>query len=201
MRPPRRLRLRPHRPRRPRPRSRLIPRRSSFVAVALAACAPLPPARPASKDRIAIIVSERGPHGVRLVALDEHGDRQLDVVEPALKVARDTHPSVSPDGAWIVFASSRDRTLDETSLWIAPLRPNAIATRLTSGASIEAYPIWTADSRAIVYASTREGTFDLYRQPIDRGRPVGVPERMTSAAGHEIAPSIAPDGTIFYTAV
>ena len=145
-------------------------------------------------------MSERGPRGARLVALDEHGDRQLDLVAPAAAIARDTHPALSPDGAWLVFASSRERSLDETSLWIAPVKPDAIATRLTTGAPIDAYPAWTADGRAIVFASTRAGTFDLYRLPIDHGR-AGEPERLTTAPGHEVAPAPCRDGTILYAAV
>ncbi len=146
-------------------------------------------------------MSERAGTGARLVALDEHGDRQLDVVEPATERARDTHPVVSPDGAWIVFESSRGRAFEETSLWIAPLRADAVAAQLTRGA-IDAYPAWTPDGRAIVYASAKDGAaFDLYRLAIDRGRAAGDPERLTSAPGNEVSPSIAADGTIYYDSV
>src|SRR6476620_1034782 len=89
--------------------------------VACCACGARPVAEPTAPDRIAIIAAERGPQGARLVVLDERGDRQFDLVRAADTFVRDTHPVVSPDGKWVVFASSRGRPIDETSLWIAPL--------------------------------------------------------------------------------
>lgn len=153
-------------------------------------------------DRIAIIASERGPQGARLVVLDESGDRQFDLLEPPGAIARDTHPSVSPDGAWVVFASSRERSLDETSLWIAPLVAGAMPQRLTDSAGIESHPVWTHDGSAVVFASTRDGgDFDLYSLRVDKGRAVGEPVALTSAAGHEVTPSVGSDGAVFYAAI
>jgi len=123
-------------------------------------------------------------------------------VRPANAFARDSHPAISPDAHWIVFASSRGRTLDETSLWIAPLEPDAVPRRLTTGPAIDSHPTWTRDGRAIVFASTRaHGNFDLYRLAIDHGRVVGEPEQLTSADTHEITPSVAADGSILYAAL
>src|SRR5882672_3551897 len=101
-------------------------------------CAGPHPARPAADDRVAIVASERGPNGVRLVAIDEHGDRRFERVQPATPTVttRDANPAVSPDGAWLVFASTRDRA-DGTSLWIAPLGVEAVPRRLTEGAAID----------------------------------------------------------------
>lgn len=151
------------------------------------------------------MVAERGPSGTRLVAIDEHGDRQFVVVsppDPATAVARDTHPAISPDGRWIVFASSRERSLSETSLWIAPLGVAQSATRLTEGTAIDAHPTWSRDGSAIVFASTRDGgDFDLYRLPMRDGRAAGTAIALTSAPGHEITPSVASDGTVVYSAV
>jgi dipeptidyl aminopeptidase/acylaminoacyl peptidase len=142
-------------------------------------------------------VSERGPRGARLVAIDERGDRQLVLVRAPEERARDTHPVISPDGTHLVFASSRDRPLDETSLWIAPLGEDAAPTRLTTGAGIESHPAWTPDGRAIVFASTRAGTFDLWKITLASG----ALERLTTADTHEITPTVARDGAIIYAAV
>jgi Tol biopolymer transport system component len=176
-------------------------RSSSWLVVVLAACGTPRVVAPPVPDRIAIIVSERAGSGTRLVALDERGDRQLDVVAPAVERARDTHPAVSPDGAWVVFASSRGRPFDQTSLWIAPLARDAMPVQLTHDA-IDVYPTWTPDGRAIVYASARGGAaFDLFRLVIANGRPAGPPEQLTSAPGNEVSPAVASDGTVVYDAV
>ena len=175
--------------------------------IALAAgCGPRPaagPAPPAAPDRIAIALAERGPHGARLVAIDEHGDRRFELVAPvAAGVVRDVNPAISPDGRWIAFASTRGRTLDQTSLWLAPLGVEAAPVRLTDGAWIDSHPAWARDGRAIVFASTRDGgDFDLWRLPIAAGRAAGPPEQLTSAPSHEVTPTVAADGAIVYAAV
>ncbi len=171
--------------------------RLALVCV-IAACAPLDPPKHAA--RVAIIAAERGPSGARLVAIDEGGDRQFDLITPATVMTRDTNPTVSPDGRWVVFASSRGRKLDETSLWIAPIGVEATPRRLTDGPWMDAHPTWTPDGRAIVFASTRaKGNFDLWRLELRDGVP-GALQQLTSAPGHEITPSVARDGTIVYAA-
>jgi Tol biopolymer transport system component len=175
-----------------------------FLSVASAACGARSIAvnDAAPSDRIAIVVSERGPSGARLVAIDEHGDRQLVLVAPATGVVRDVNPALSPDARWMVFASSRDRPLDETSLWIAPLGVDAIPVRLTHTAAIDSHPTWRHDGRAIVFASTRDGgDFDLWQLPIANGRAAGPPVQLTSGAGHEVTPTSGADGSVIYAAV
>ena len=44
---------------------------------------------------------------MRLVALDEHGDRQADLLSGASGVLRDSDPAISPDGVWVAFESFR----------------------------------------------------------------------------------------------
>ncbi|HEU0036991.1 MAG TPA: hypothetical protein VFQ53_40550 [Kofleriaceae bacterium] len=150
---------------------------------------------------MAIVASEHGPNGVRLVAIDEHGDRQFELIEPATTKVRDQNPAVSPDGRWIVFASSRDRAFDTTSLWIAAVGVEVTPARLTTGDWIDTQPVWTPDGSAIVLASTRDGgDFDLWRLAIRDGRPGSV-EQLTHGADHEVTPTIAPDGTILYASV
>jgi Tol biopolymer transport system component len=178
---------------------RLI-RLAGLVGPVLGCGARTVPDRPA-QDRIAIVASERGPQGARLVSIDEHGDRQFELVQPAAVIVRDTNPTVSPDGKWIVFASSRGRALDETSLWIAAAGVANPARRLTDGKAIDAHPVWVPDGSAIVFASTRaHGDFDLWRLPIRDGGP-GELAQLTHGAGHEVTPAVAADGAIIYAAV
>ncbi|HEX3762444.1 MAG TPA: hypothetical protein VHW23_27270 [Kofleriaceae bacterium] len=179
---------------------RAAPVRALAFVAGLAACgARSVPASPPN-DRIAIVASERSAGGVRLVAVDEHGDRQFEVVQPAAGVVRDVNPAVSPDGTWLVFASSRGRAFDQTSLWIAPLGVAKPPRRLTDGPAIDAHPTWTPDGRAIVFASTRDGGFDLWRLAIAAGAP-GELTRVTHGPGHEVTPAVAPDGAVIYAAV
>jgi len=184
------------------PRTLLIIVAAAVAAgcAAAAGCARRVPASPPS-DRIAIVASERSADGARLVAIDERGDRQFELVQPAAQLCRDANPAVSPDGRWLVFASSRGRSLDQTSLWLAPLGAAMPPRRLTDGTGIDAHPVWTPDGAAIVFASTRDGgEFDLWRLTLRGGQP-GELTRLTRARGHEVTPSVAPDGTIVYAAV
>lgn len=174
------------------------------LASAVAGCGHKPATEQpeAADERIAIVAAERGPQGARLVAIDERGDRQFDLLEVPDSISRDSHPALSPDGKWVVFASSRGRAIDETSLWIAPLTRSAVPRRLTADASIESHPVWLPDSSAIVFASTRDGgDFDLVSLAIANGEAVGAPVALTSNAGHEVTPAVARDGTIYYAAV
>ena len=172
------------------------------VGIAIAACVPPPIPEPAAAPaRIAIVASERGPQGARLVSIDEHGDRQFELVQPATALVRDTNPAVSPDGAWIAFASSRDRALDQTSLWIAPVGVTTVPRRLTDGTGVDAQPTWLPDGSAIVFASTRDrGNFDLWRLAIRGGEP-GALTQLTHSAAHEVTPAVAADGSIVYALV
>jgi Tol biopolymer transport system component len=175
---------------------------SLVLLVALCGCSRKPAAEPKAAARIAIVASERGPQGARLVVIDERGDRQHDLVRVPDELVRDTHPVISPDGRWVVFASSRGRDLAETNLWIAPLRPRADAVQLTHGPAIDSHPIWTRDGSGIVFASTRDGgDFDLFRLAIANGRPRGEPVQLTHGAGHEVTPTIALDGTIVFASI
>jgi Tol biopolymer transport system component len=156
-------------------------------------------------ERIVIIASERGSNGMRLVAIDERGDRRFEVIAPVERgTVRDTNPAISPDGRWLVFASTRDRSEpDTTSLWLAPVGGvEAPPVRITRGSWIDSHPVWRPDGSAIVFASTREGgDFDLFQLALRDGRPQGEPVQLTTSIGHEITPAITPDGAIIYASV
>jgi Tol biopolymer transport system component len=164
-----------------------------------------PAAKPEPRTRAPIVVTERGPTlDVRLVAIDETGDRLFSVIALSNTVIRDTNPAISPDGQWIVFASSRGRSIEETSLWLAPLGIEVEPIQITSGSWVDTHPTWMRDGSAIVFASTRAGSFDLWRISfaVSAGRPrMGEPQPLTHAADQELTPSVAPDGSIAYAAL
>lgn len=163
--------------------------------------------KPQAETRAPIVVTERGPGGGRLIAIDESGDRLFEVIAMPEVTIRDTNPAISPDGKWIVFASSRGRAkLEETSLWLAPLGVEVQPTQITTGpsAAVDTHPTWARDGSAIVFASTRAGTFDLWRVSfeVSAGAPkIGEPVQLTSAPEQEITPSVAPDGSVAYAAL
>jgi Tol biopolymer transport system component len=170
-----------------------------------------PDAAPVAADaRVALAASaatrlcvvERGAQGSRLVMVDEEGLRQRVLTESSdVTPVLDLMPAWSPDGRWIVFASSRERgepAGERFSLWIvSALEPEATPARLTHGAAVDWMPTWTPDGRAIVFASTGDaGSFDLWRLALDDGTPPrpGALTRLTHAASEDEAPALSPDG-------
>jgi Tol biopolymer transport system component len=151
-----------------------------------------------------IVVTERAGNGPRLVGVDRTGDRMFDVVEPAATLVRDSNPAISPDGKWMVFASSRGRSLETTSLWLAPLGYEAVPRPITRGEFIDTHPAWASDGQSIVFASTRAGTFDLWRLALTMDGPQPAPgqlTQLTSDATHEVTPAVASDGRIAFSVV
>ena len=165
----------------------------------MAACTggPKPAPQPAAKsdDRIAIVAAESGTTSVKLVAIDEHGDRRFDLLTEPAKPAREMNPAISPDGSRMVFASTRDRDDGETSLWLAKLGVEVAPTRLTTTPGVDSHPVWTSND-TIVYASTRDGDYDLWKLKLG-----DAPTRLTHGDSHEVTPTIARDGRIIYAAV
>lgn len=141
-----------------------------------------------------MVVTERWRAGGRLIIVDETGDRLAPLLVPGAAAdgtpAVDEHPAFSPDGRWVVFASTRTRDDRRTSLWIAEAHPDAMPRRLTTGAA-DVDPTWTPDGDAVVFASDRGGvSIDLYRLPMNDGVATGAPTPLTDAPTHELAPSL-----------
>jgi len=172
-----------------------------LAALLLTACGPTPPRHPAEHAGTArIAATERGPRGGHLVLIAEDGRRVADLTEVGVTPVVDSGAAWSPDGAWIVFASSRGRkSVAHSSLWIVPARPGAVPRPLTSSEFVDLDPTWSSDGTWLVFSSNREGSFDLWRANLrleGKGAPAlsGKPIRLTSAPTQERHPSISPDG-------
>ncbi len=154
-----------------------------------------------------IISMQRARRGARLVFLDESGDRRGDLTKIGSVPLRDNSPVWSPDGKWVVFASSRTRDdMLATSLWLIAPTVNTKPRRLTRGDHDDRDPVWLPDSSGLVFASNRGGDrFALWRLDLRPGPsgvpvPAGAPTRLIERPRHTFHPSISPDGDrIVYT--
>jgi Tol biopolymer transport system component len=157
-----------------------------------------------------LVVAERGPSGARLVVVREDGARLADLARRGDGTFLDMSPAFSPDGAWVAFASTRERGTPrpdrlETSLWLVAARPGSPPVRLTDDGGVDLSPAWTPDGRALVFASTRAGSFDLWRLELAGAagalRAAGPPAPLTDLPGDEMSPSVGPDGSVAFTQI
>lgn len=99
----------------------------------------------------------------------------------------DFDPSVSPDGQWVFFASTRHRPTSD--IYMKRVDGTAI-TQLTSDAAQDVMPSASPDGRRIAFASNRAGSYDIYVMSASGGQAVQV----TSDPGQELRPTWSPDG-------
>jgi len=98
------------------------------------------------------------------------------------------YPRISPDGTRVGL-SIFDQ---ENDVWVWDLA-RATLTRLTFGAALDRYSVWTPDSRRIVFSSTSAGgPYNLYWLPADG---TGPAERLIESAQSQYPMSFTPDGT------
>jgi Tol biopolymer transport system component len=92
---------------------------------------------------------------------------------------------VSPDGRFIVFASTRS---GERHIWRIDV-DGSNPLQLTAGKN-EQFPTCTPDSKWVVYMSTDSGPSLLWRVPIDGGAPTQLTDYLS------FRPSVSPDGKL-----
>ncbi|WP_086845558.1 S9 family peptidase [Amycolatopsis kentuckyensis] len=104
-------------------------------------------------------------------------------------------PRVSPDGRWVVFASSPTGRAGEypvSGLWVGPADASEPPRELVAGAAEDREPRWSPDSAWVYFLSDRadRGTAQLYRV----GREGGEPEQLTDWAAGLGNHVLMPDG-------
>jgi TolB protein len=102
-------------------------------------------------------------------------------------VGSDFDPSVSPDGQWVFFASTRHRPTSD--IYMKRVDGTAI-TQLTSDAAQDVMPSVSPDGKRIAFASNRAGSYDIYVMSASGGQAIQV----TSDPGQELRPTWSPDG-------
>jgi Tol biopolymer transport system component len=100
----------------------------------------------------------------------------------------DAEPTLSPDGRWMAFTSTRhDKATD---LYLQKTGGQAV-TQLTSDTADDAFPTFSPDATKIAFSSNRNGSWDLYTMTPGGKNIVQV----TSGPSHDMHPSFSPDGT------
>ena len=99
----------------------------------------------------------------------------------------DADPSISPDGKWLLFASTRHS--EHADLYVQ--RTDGLAvTQLTSDDADDAYPRFSRDGKQITFASNRAGNWDIYVMDADGTRV----RQLTRSPSQELHPTFSPDG-------
>ena len=102
---------------------------------------------------------------------------------------RNTTPSVSPDGQWVVFSSNRDGNRE---LYIASSSgdPSTIERITFNVVAIDTDPVW-GPGNYVVFETTRNGNWDLYMLDMKTGQEV----QLTTDKADDINASWSPEGT------
>lgn len=99
----------------------------------------------------------------------------------------DFDPDISPDGQWMVYASTRHRTTSD--LYLQRIDGSAV-TQLTNDPGNDVMPTFSSDGRRIAFASDRSGNWDIYVMDIDGGQATQI----SDSVSHDLHPSFSPDG-------
>src|SRR5512134_3033066 len=102
-----------------------------------------------------------------------------------------TYPAWSPDGARIVFESTRDGP--DADIFVMNSDGSNVV-QLTRNDSHDGTPGWAPDGRFIVFASERDGNQAVYRMRADGSDPVNL----TRHPGADGPPRVSPDGHLIY---
>ena len=103
----------------------------------------------------------------------------------------DEAPQYSPDGARIVFISSRSGTPE---VWVCNSDGSGAFQLTHLGATVTGSPRWSPDGEKIVFDSNREGHFDVYETDATGGRL----RRLTSSPDDHAVASWSRDGHWIY---
>jgi eukaryotic-like serine/threonine-protein kinase len=105
------------------------------------------------------------------------------------------HPSCSPNGRRIVFASARFGTTNQRDI-LTVAATGGVPVHVTNDPSMDLNPIWSPDGEYVYFSSDRGGSMNLWRVAIDEetGAVSGQPEPLTSPAQWAGPISLSADG-------
>ena len=113
---------------------------------------------------------------------------------------RDTDPTPSPDGRWLLFSSTNRGGSAE--IWMMPSgggtpkrltsEPDSVTAEGRTFANRVMTPTWAPDGKSMLYISTRSGPYNVYSMPIEGG---GEPTALSNAPGSQRFAVYSPDGS------
>ena len=107
------------------------------------------------------------------------------------KMSRASQSSLSPDGAWLLYAQT-DYNMAEnrgsTTLWVEELATKEVR-QLTDRTSQNTAPKWSADGKHIYFLSDRSGSMQLWQMNADGTHPQQVSDFGFDIEGYGIAPT------------
>ncbi len=157
----------------------------------------------AKPARARLVVAEHAEGGGHLVVIDETGRRVRNLTPPPRDRSADSTPAFSPDGRWVVYASSRGRPSPrETSLWIVPTDGASPPRRLTGDDAIDVTPAFAPGGTELAFGSTRAGDLDVWVVTLDGDLRPGPARRLTTTEDAELQPAWSAGGDLLaWTAV
>ena len=100
----------------------------------------------------------------------------------------DIYPSVSADGSWIVFESTRDGS---ATVW--RMRFDGTGPQRLTDARFECHaPCWGKDSSSVLYSSPRFGREQIFALELRTRRE----RKLTDSFWASILPAVSPDGSV-----
>jgi len=123
--------------------------------------------------------------------------------EDMMALKRVGDPALSPDGKWIIFATTNVDLVQNTKtphLWVLPASGGE-ASQITNGPGEDA-PRWSPDGKSVLYISARDGESQVWVSDFDPARAIFVtdPRKVTSISTGADGAIWAPDGkTILFT--
>jgi len=155
-----------------------------------------PTQTPASSGKHIAFVSNRDSN-YEIYMMKVDGSEQINLTNHE---ADDYWPTMSKDGAKIVFVSDRNEPNPDTcqyecnsDLYVIDIDGSDLA-RLTDAPGREMFPVWSPDGTQIAFNSSRESGFDLFVMKADGSQ-------MINPAGHsgiDLYPTWLPDGSIVF---
>jgi Tol biopolymer transport system component len=132
-----------------------------------------------SSDQLVFVSRASGSQDIWLMDRNGQNQKQLTTAE----TRADRYPTVSPDGRYIIFVSTRTGS---SNLYRYDLETGE-QKRLTHGTS-EEFPVITPDGKWVIFTATGSIKFTLWKVPIDGGEPIQLTNLLSEW------PAVSPDG-------